>query len=339
MPLLFGCELTGTAAGDLKDVELAAALAVDKTDEGMAVEVQLLHRDRALEHQYAESYYQLNAVGDNLAEAVSNLYDKGARRLNFSHAAELVIGEAAAAPENWLDYAVLSAQLRPTLYPVIAEGSAADLLNSDGAVLSRVYLLNNILEPFGSGYAGAFAVTLQDFMTFLSQPGIAPSLPYIGRDRDGVRLVGMAVYDGAAWQILSEGETTLAWRLLLKPGHIRDEVITLDDGISLNITKARVRRVAGDMDLTIDIRLKAEVLANPQNISPQVAEARLAEYIDGALQAAIAESRSLGVDFLGLGRDFWRQQPLVWQNIAGSDYLSRIKVAVNTSADIEREQI
>lgn len=336
--LLGGCEITSDSAGDLKDVELVAALAVDQADDGLRAEVQLLHRDRALERQYAESYYQLAAEGDDLAAAISNLYRMGARQLNFSHALELVIGEQAADPQNWLDYAVLSPQLRPTLYPVIAQSSAAELLDAGDEVLSPSYLLDNALEPLGSGYAGARAISLQEFLTALCQPGIAPALPYAVKD-EGIKLAGLAVYDGAAWQVIPEGDSVLAWRLLIRAKHVRGEVISLADGVSLNITSVRVSETASGAELTIDIKLKAEVLANPRDIDPAQMEQDLLARIAAALDSGLAESRSRSLDFLGLGRTLWRQQPAVWQQLAASDYLQQIKVNFKLAAEIEREQI
>lgn len=336
--LLCGCELGSDNAGDLKDVELIEVLAVDKTTDGISAEVQLLHRDRALERQYAESYYQLTGVGGDLAAAVGQLYVMGARQLNFSHAVELVIGEAAADPAIWLDYAVLSAQIRPTIYPVIAGGSAADLLAAGDAVLSPAYLLDNALEPLGSGYAGARAVSLQEFLTALCQQGIAPALPYAVK-ADTVRLAGLAVYDGAGWQIIEEGGAALAWRLLIHPKHIGGEVISLDKEVSLSLTGADIRRAVSEDGVSLAVRLQGDILSNRQKISTAEIEQMLCRHIEEALQAGLAESRALKLDFLGLGRELWRRQPAVWQQLAGGDYLAGLAVDFAVSAQIEREQV
>ena len=83
-----GCELLSEkAGGDLKDVELAAALSLDKNESGkIEAGVQLLHRDKALEQQYAESYYNMEADSAGPAGAAMELYDQGVRETMFSQA-------------------------------------------------------------------------------------------------------------------------------------------------------------------------------------------------------------------------------------------------------------
>ncbi len=338
-----GCELLSeNAGGDLKDVELAAALALDKTEAGeISAGVQLLHRDKALEQQYAESYYSLEAEGKSPAEAVAALYDQGARQLNFSHAALLVLGEQAAGLANWLDYAVRSPQLRPTLYPVICRGSAADLLDAGEATMSPAYLLENALEPRGSGYPGAAAVTLQDFLEALYDEGIAPVLPLAEKTADGVKLAGLAIYDGAAWQFLPEGDAALGWRILQRPQHLAGEVLTLTDGVSLNIIAAdvfyRLNRTEPPAQPTVQVELslKAEVLDNPKDWGQAEIAERARERLQHIFAAALAESRRLKLDFLGIGREIKRKLPALWEDWRDDDYLNETAAALNADITIE----
>ena len=122
--LAAGCSsIDALDSGDLKDVELVTSLAVDKSEGSsqLVATVQLLNRDKALDRQYAESYYNLTAEGINLPAAVGELYRYGARQLNFSHASILLLSEQTADCQHWLDYALRSPELRPTIYPVVCQ--------------------------------------------------------------------------------------------------------------------------------------------------------------------------------------------------------------------------
>lgn len=338
-----GCELLSEkAGGDLKDVELAAALSLDKNESGkIEAGVQLLHRDKALEQQYAESYYSLAADGASPAEAVAELYDQGARQLNFSHAALLVLGEEAAGLDNWLDYAVRSPQLRPTLYPVICRGSATDLLDAGEETMSPVYLLENALEPHGSGYPGASAVTLQDFLETLYDDGIAPVLPLAEKTADGIKLAGMAIYDGVEWQFLPESDAAFCWRLLQRPQHLSGEVLTLQEDFSLNIIAAKVfyrlnrAEPPAQPTLQVELTLKAEVVHNPAGLSQMEIERQARERLQYIFAESLDESRRLQLDFLGIGREIKRKLPELWADWQYTDYLNEIAAALNVDMTIE----
>ncbi len=343
LTLLVGCDtLSEGSGGDLKDVELAAALTLDKAVDGkIAAGVWLLHRDKALERQYAESYYSLSAAGAGTAEAVAALYAEGARQPNFSHTALLVIGEDAAELENWLDYAVRQAQLRPTLYPVICRGEAAALFAAGEAAVSPVYLLENALEPLGSGYPGAAAVTLQEFLEALFEPGIAPVLPLAEKSAAGVRLAGLAVYDDGGWQFLPEGNAAFCWRLLRHPQHIEGETLALPAGLSLAINDVNVFYRLAPADpplkpvLKVEVSLRAAVLNDPQDIGPAEIERLAAARLRQIFAAGLSESRRLGLDLLGVGRELHRKLPEFWQAASGRDYLNEIAAALVPEVTVE----
>lgn len=336
--ILGGC-MPDDIAGDLKDTELAAAMAVDKTEEGLAVQAELLHRDKALERQYADSYYRVAAEGVSLAEAQGNLYSRGARQINFAHAGLLLLGSAAADLENWLDFAVVDDGLRPTVYPVLVEGSAADFLQSGGD-LSAAYLLESALEPW-SGMSGADAVTLQEFCLWLKQPGIAAALPIVrcadevdGAGVVGIEPLGLAIYDGSGWRNAS-GRDALAWRILLRGKHIRGEVVDLGQGVSVKLLSARIKSEVEGLAVRFDIKIRAELADNPNGLSIQKVEERLSAFVVELLEGAVAEQRESGVDLLGLGREIWRNEPTLWAEIGASNYLAEVSAEFAVETEVE----
>ncbi|MBQ3199400.1 MAG: hypothetical protein IJB67_03460 [Firmicutes bacterium] len=356
LPLLAGCDLTG----DLKDVEMVRALSVDIIDNVdildsadkveaqenssmISAAVHLLHRDRALEGQYAESYYQLTAEGDSLAAALGQLYDVGAKQLNFSHTSLLVLGEQAAPTEFWLDYALRSPQLRPTVYPVVCVGQIEALLAADEQTLSPIYLLNNLSEPMGSSYPGVFGVSLQDFVEDFYQTGIAPALPLVEKTADGVAAAGLAVYAGDKIALLTDDDAVLAWQLLVRTPYLYGMVLALDDGVAVRLQGGQIFIRLQPVDRAEDLRpvceleLQADILNNPAGLDTQQVRALLNERLQQILAVGMAKSRRLQADFLGIGREIWRKQPHIWPQIAEQDYLSGITVDLQTEIELNAD--
>ena len=349
LPLLAACDMTG----DLQDVEMVRALSVDimysvdkvepQENRTISSAVHLLHRDRALEGQYAESYYQLAAEGDSLAAALGQLYDVVAKQLNFSHTSLLVLGEEAAPTEFWLDYALRSPQLRPTIFPVVCEGQAAALLAADDQTLSPVYLLNNLAEPMGSSYPGVFGVSLQDFVEDFYQTGIAPALPLVEKTSDGVAAAGLAVYVGDKISLLTSDDAVLAWQIFVRTPYLYGTVLALDEGVAVRLQSGRVFlrlqpvEELADLHPVYELKLQADILNNPAGLSRKQVEELLNERLQQILAAGLAESRRLQADFLGIGREIWRKQPHIWQKISGQDYLSAIMVDLQTEVELNAD--
>ncbi len=331
-------------SGDLKDIELVTALAVDKAEKEQTVvaSVQLLNRDKALDRQYAESYYNLAASGVNLPAAVGELYRYGARQLNFSHTSVLLIGESAADCAVWLDYAGRSKELRPTVYPVVCRGQAGELAAGAAEDISLIYLLNNILEPLGSSRPGAAAITLQSFVEEQLQPGIAPVLPLVEQDETAknLALAGFLVYgaDGQPAAVLSDDEAQgMLW--LLRSKYLRGYNLELAQGVVLQVESAsadkKLQVSANKPNLQFSLSLRAQVLSNPQ-LLPEAYLQQLArqKLMDFAV-AALAASREYNLDFLGLGREIYRQEPQLWQEWAGQDYLNNLTVSLDIKTEIQ----
>jgi Ger(x)C family germination protein len=348
---------SGWDSGDMKEVELVTALAVDvqnvqdvqgmldvqdvqnvqdeqdeQEDGGVTAVVQLLNRDKALERQYSDSYYVLAAGGESLGAALGGVYRQGARQLNFSHTSLLLLGENAADCAVWLDYVQRSSQLRPTIYPVVCNGAAADLLQG-GEEISPAYLLNNILEPLGSNYQGAAAVSLQNFLTAYYQPGIAPALPWVQHAGDGVQLVGFAVYDEGRAAAKISGDAALGWLLLTRAPYLQGYTLALADGAVLQISRAKVSCAVAnsadleDLRLNYQVDLRVKVLADPQNRTADELAEPTNERLQEILAVTLAEASSLKLDFPGFGREIYRKRPELWQELTeeyGNDYLERL---------------
>lgn len=343
---LSGCGNTDVLdSGDMKDVELVTALAVDKPGAGSSITatVQLLNRDKALDRQYAASYYNLAAAGINLPAAVGELYHYGARQMNFSHTTVLLLGEAAADCDFWLDYALRSSELRPTVYPVICRQQAGEVLAGAAEDISLTYLLNNILEPLGSSRPGAAAITLQTFVEELMQPGITPALPLVEQNEDGLFFCGFVLYDeaGHVAAVLADEQAAPAyegWLWLLRPQYLRGYTLELANNVVLQIESASVQKHlqvgAGKPNLQFQLRLRAQVLNNPQALPGAYLQELTKERLQKLAVAALAASREHNLDFLGIGREVYRQNPQLWVEMAGQDYLNWLTVSLDIETDI-----
>lgn len=331
------------SSGDATSATASGAGASAASGAGdIRVTAWLLHRDKALEPQYAGSYYHLAATGSDLAAALGALPGAGARQLNLSHMGLLLLGDDVS-PAVWLRHATLSCQIRPTVYPLVVRGTAASLLNAafDPA---PAYLLQVALEPDGSGYPGAMAVILQDFVIACGQPGIATALPYAELGEQ-IGVLGLAIWDdfGEKWQFLPQGDECLAWRILLNFRRINAETVDFGDGTVLQITsvkvKKKVKKAVDSTNWQGNINISARVLNNPDDLSPNELENRLNERILAVLQSGVDAAKRLNLDYLGLGRDIWRYEPDVWskisENMAEYGYLSSITAEFEVKTTIK----
>ena len=332
-------------SGDMKDVELVTALGVDASDDdGAEVTVQLLNRDKALDRQYAESYYTLAAAGVNLPAAIGELYRYGARQLNFSHTSVMLLAENAADADFWLDYALRSPELRPTVYPVVCRGQAGEIIDGAAEDISLTYLLDNILEPLGSGRPGAAAISLQNFVEDLMQPGITPVLPLVEqREEGGLALCGVVLYDDNGRQAATldadaDEQAYEGWLWLCRPEYLRGFLLELDNGVVLQVESASLQKKlqmsAAKPNLQLYLSLRAQVLRNPQVLPDAYLQQLAKQRLLDLTVAALAASREHNLDFLGIGREVYRQQPELWQELAGQDYLLQLTVSLDTKAEV-----
>jgi len=346
---LGGCGNTDVLdSGDMKDVELVTALAVDKPEGGAQIlaTVQLLNRDKALDRQYAASYYTLAAMEINLPAAIGELYHYGARQMNFSHTTVLLLGEAAADCDYWLDYALRSSEIRPTVYPIICRQQAGELMAGAAEDISLTYLLNNILEPLGSSRPGAAAITLQNFVEEMMQPGITPALPLVEQNEAGVEFAGFVLYDDAGHvaAVLTaddDAQVCAGWLWLQRPKYLRGYTLELDNDVVLQVESASVQKRlqtgadVGKPDLQFRLSLRAQVLNNPQALPDAYLQTLTRQRLHDLAVAALAASRKYNLDFIGLGREVYRQQPELWEEMAEQDYLNLLTVSLEIEADIE----
>lgn len=336
LPGLGGC----ADSGDMKDIELVSAMAVDGDERGITAAVQLLQRNKALEPQYAESYYMLAASERDLAGALGELYKKGARQLNFSHTTVMLLGNDAAGLADWLDYALRSSELRPTVYPVVADGSAAELLAAEESDQAPIYLLGSILEPKVIGDPGYAAVTLQEFITAVQQPGQAPVLPCVAGTEDGVKLTGFVVYDAERPTGELMGDAALGWLLVGRTAYLRGLSLGVRQDVVLTVKKADVFAVVkqdvGGTGVEVCFRLRCvlDVAENPQGIQKDAVLQLAKERLRQVFAAALAGSRRSGLDFLGIGREIYRKLPDEWALLRQTDYLNRVDCRLDVIAEL-----
>lgn len=371
--LAAGCG-SGFYGGDLKDLELVRGLIIDISEnEGnmgengennekkngavqnwdksgaagaagekeLAVTALLLARDKALEGQYADSYYQVSGAGSSLAGAVGELYRRGARRLNFSHCQVLLLGEEAAGLANWLDWAQRSPEIRPTVYPVICRGRGQELTLGEGDI-SPLYWLHNILEPQGSSRPGPVAVRLQEFAELLLEPGAAPVLPLVALAGGEVRLAGFVVYGGERSAGSLAGDEGLGWLLLMRQDYLAGEVLDLAGRGALAIEAAaighEVRDGAPGPEVEYRLKLRLRAVENGENLTEAELAALAEERLQEIFAAAVARSRELGLDYLGAGREIRRRAPELWPELAAlgpEGYLQKIKFRLVTELVVE----
>lgn len=325
--------LTLTACGDsteLKNTEFVNAIAVDFTDGQVEVTVELLLSDKALQNQYAESYYYLTGSGENMAQALSALSAQGAKTLSFTHTELAVISAAACTDANlWLDYFLNSYKIRPTIYLAVAENSAAEILENS-QTLANSKLILNMLSLAGSQNQGFAGSTLQDFVNAKSSDGAQAVLPIISQT-DNVEIQSFAIFDGETYVGKLENSEVIPWLLMAQNENLQGVTLNVGDAV-LEVKSSKTNidinevpaKSTDEYYLTLDVNTEVEALIreNPSNISDEVLCQMLAEKLELDLIQGIANCQKLTIDYLALGQEIAQHEPKIWQEIQNTDYLN-----------------
>lgn len=324
-----------TACGDsteLKNTEFVNAIAVDFAEEQVEVTVELLHSDKALQSQYAESYYYLTGSGENLAQALAALTAQGAKELSFTHTELAVISTAACTDANlWLDYFLNSYKIRPTIYLAVAENSAAEILENS-QTLANSQLILNMLSLAGSQNQGFAGATLQDFVNAKSSQGAEAVLPIISQN-DSVEIQSFAIFDGETYAGKLENAQIIPWLLMAQNKNLQGVTLNVGDAVlevkssKTNIDISEVPAKSTDeyyLTLAVDLEVEALIRENPSNISENVLCQMLVEKLQLDLTQGIDNCQKIAIDYLALGQEIAQHESKIWQEIQNTDYLTQL---------------
>lgn len=258
----------------------------------------------------------------------------------------ILIGEEAAQAgiNQVLDFMQRYYEFRRTTYLILAEGKAQDILNLELREEKVPALALQSLTNQGYATSVFPTVRLGHYLTVLGTASTAPVLPVVhalkpgsqgiyykteGEEPAEMRMYGAGVFAGDKLATYLTDQETKGFMWL--NNEVEQRLITsraeepfFGARVTESSTEWKVRNEDGQM--LIHYTIKSTVLLNEyhgtaskppaefETITDQAA-AELKQTILAECQAALAKSKELKLDFLGIGRHIESQQPKYWREI------------------------
>ncbi|WP_415839670.1 Ger(x)C family spore germination protein [Paenibacillus tarimensis] len=360
---------------EINDVAFVAASAADKEGEGYRVGVQI-----PLPGQMGgpegggggtsgdKSWYLDSEKDKTLRGALEKLQQRLSRVLNFSHRRVVVFGEELSKEGlvPVIDILIRAPQNRLTVFPIIAEGKALDLLNAKTPVEQ---LPSEMIRELAS-LSFSKLLLLNVFMKDLLKEGEDPILPVMkmvetkpgaqGQKEEAIQMAGVGVMKRDRLVSIFRGED--AKNLLWLNKMNRLPTVTLDYPeergyiiLQFQQSQVDVRPVIQGDEVSFQVKIKAKGSVMEDTLTKNIVNGRAVrqleqdaeEKVEEAMKQVISQLKELKADPLGFGsrvRDqdfsFWRKHKNDWLDIYGrSDVFFEIEFNIEHTGTVSNSII
>lgn len=280
----------------------------------------------------------------------------------------VVLGEelAESGINEALDYFQRFYEFRRTIYLLVAKGQAREILNTELRTRQIPSLsLFNTIE--GQGGRSVFPITrLGHYLTILGRESQNPIIPrvesiqsgehglfYADEEGQEILIHESAVFEGGKCVASLNDQETKGYLWL--DNEIESRILQKEDGEGLRLTawvlssktKYKVEDIDGEMGIRFNIKAKVsinEIMGKDEQIDirrwQQFIEGLkplLAQAIQEECEAAVARSKELGLDFIGIGRKIEIKNPKYWKEIKAGwpQGVADIPVAYDINVQVE----
>lgn len=298
------------------------------------------------------AYWNLNSSGTDPFTALRRMTGQAGKQLYLSHNQVLVIGRELAEQgvQDALDYFLRDRENRTNVWVIVADGTAADLLDFEPAMerLPARQLAEQIKSRSDTGEWPA--VDLLEFTNQLMERSRAPVAPLVALIQDGdaqtAQVVGTAVFrDDQMTGSLNAAETR---GMLWSTGEVESAALQADlegDQIAVEMVSATgaLAPVLGeDGSVTMRVEIHAEGyisaqsgdrnFADPQNVDRL--EESLCQTIRAEVEAAFQKAQALRTDIYGLGNRIHEKYPHIWEQLEENWHDRFSQVTLETKVDV-----
>lgn len=323
---------------ELSDLAIVVGIAIDKApgDEKSQVLTQIVKTNavkNAGEGGGGEPYWNLHLEGKDLLQTLRSATHLSNRKLYIAHNQFVIFGrEAAEAGLNdYLDYFLRDHETRYTVWLLVAEDKAADILETPSQMDPIPAMNINQLM----GIQGANSQTPQsnifDFVTAYESPHTCAVVPMIHLaqqgDEEEVRIAGGAVFRRD--KMIGSLDETETRGLLWVKGHVTSGVlvVSLDqETVSTEILHARTKQKvheAKDGHLVVDLEVHMEgtldnITADLSITNPELYHSlqdQVGKVVRQEMEQAIQKAKMLQADIFALGEYVERHHPQLWTKL------------------------
>ncbi len=275
-----------------------------------------------------------SSSGKTVFEAIRNFLADTNRKLYFPHNQVIIIGkeQARQGVRPILDLFIRDQEPRPTVWILVADGKASDVLKVPGQLEKISAVEISDLEKAQSALSENVTVNLQDFVSRLMSKTTAPIAAIIKTDDRNQpkrnRLTGTAVFKKDRLVGKLDGRQTrgLLWILgKVKSGIISIRVPDGEAGMEIIRSSSQIRPVVknGHVKMQVFVREDGNLgcqmtpvdLTKPEMLKSLAR--RKATVIRNEIQAALTEAKALKADIFGFGEAIHRSNPKEWAKIKG----------------------
>ncbi|WP_274651198.1 Ger(x)C family spore germination protein [Paenibacillus humicola] len=356
---------------ELNDVLLVTGAGIDKNDKGIELSIQmilpralnggqqLMKGDSGGGEGRGQTTTVISAVGTTIADAMSKLQEKTARRIFWGHVKIMVIGEELAREgiSEYMDFLTRHPQPRLRMSIFVCKGKAADILDMQPELERETSEVARQEAELGFG----MQVTLKELLLMLRGETGAALLPWLEKApmrqdqanlNTALRLTGSAVFkqDKMIGHIDDEVTNGVQWlrnKIKLDTVTIRTE--EAEGYVSLEMIHAHLTltpRIENEKwNMTVSIETQEDIYENTTKLNmmnptvvkklQKVAEKDLKIFIESALDVG---QKKLKADIFGFAKAFHRKYPKQWESAKDrwDKIFPEIEVTINPRVNILR---
>ncbi|MDD2587222.1 MAG: Ger(x)C family spore germination protein [Syntrophomonadaceae bacterium] len=280
-------------------------------------------------------YWNLSSIGENVFDAVRNANHDSPRRLFFAHNYTVIMSEelARSGIQNYFDWYMRDAETRSTVWVLISEKNARDVLSTQPKLAKIPGLYINELFTNTAAVSMSPKVNMKDFVQRVLSDTTAPIAPLVHVMKHGQEkspgLIGTAVFNKELKMVgkLNGIETRgMLWVL----GEVKSGIITVKapnfkENAALEILNAKssIKPLIEGNNIKIIIKVRVESnlgeINSPVDLMLPQTWDTLSNYQAAAIrkeiQLALKKSHELNADIFGFGDMIYKKYPREWKEM------------------------
>lgn len=307
LELVLACFLCGcTQVAGLDEQLIVYGIGVDKTEDAYELTVQALNTQTTSESNSEEegkSIINISAAAPTLIEAVNKIENQTGKKILYSHAIVLIIGQETAKSgiKEIIKFFSTNHKLRPTVEVLISSAAAKDVFanEGDGDIVNAEDIVS--ISKIGKESDDGINSNIRYLLSDLENPQKAAKVWLLeyNKDEGKVACPQIALFKSdKLTDVLSEEATKGVLLLYKKAKNIADSINVGDAQLYYELSKAKSKTSVSvdgskpvfNVSLCADLELyNADNLAANSEIKP-IIESRLAELMQKAIDSCIKKN-------------------------------------------------
>lgn len=327
-------------ARELYNISMVVGLGIDKgeADDTVLLTAQIVKPQKlkssfdASTSSQSKAYWNLQSTGDTVFDAVREFTHKTSQKLYISHSDVIILGKEVASDDvqKYLDFFTRSNETRPNTHILVANGTAAEILDVQPELDNLPAInISKLIDAQGlTSYSKA--VDFEEFTNRLLSSTTSPVAPIISvEDNNNEKVLsinGLAVFKQN--KMVGELNSMQTRGFLWVIGEVETGVIVIpykDGKVSIEIKKAtskvKPKFVEDKILMQIEIQFAGVLVGQTvtENLATVPAFEELIKLINIAIEGEILDSlkkaQELNADIFGFGETIHKKDRKKWKEL------------------------